>query len=220
MRNRPLLLGHRGTRAASSIPENTFPAFDRALEDGCDGFELDVRLTRDGRGVICHDPRYRNLTIAQVEASQVQALPTLERVLECYASRAFLDIELKVAGLEGCVIAALKENPPTRGYVVSSFLPEVLSAIHESGRDVPLGFICDRGDRLALWRGLPVRYVIPHRSLVSPELLEEVHAADKSLLVWTVNARADMERMAEWGVDGVISDDTRSLVRVMRRSPL
>jgi glycerophosphoryl diester phosphodiesterase len=220
MRNRPLLLGHRGTRAVSSIPENTFAAFDRALEDGCDGFELDVRLTRDGRGVICHDPRHRNLTLAQVDASRVQELPMLDKVLERYASRAFLDIELKVAGLETCVAAALESNPPTRGYVVSSFLPDVLSTIHESGRDVPLGFICDRGDRLALWRGLPVRYVIPHRSLVSRELLEEVHAADKSLFVWTVNADADMERMAEWEVDGVISDDTRSLVRVLRRSPL
>ena len=220
MRNRPLLLGHRGIRSVPSIPENTFAAFDRALEDGCDGFEFDVRLTRDGRAVVCHDPRYGNLTIAQVETSRVKELPILERVLERYASRAFLDIELKVAGLEGCVAAALESNFPTRGYVVSSFLPGVLSTIHESGPDVPLGFICDRGDRLALWRGLPVQYVIPHWSLVSREFLEEAHAAGKSVFVWTVNADTDMERMAEWGVDGVISDDTRSLVRVLRRSPL
>jgi glycerophosphoryl diester phosphodiesterase len=212
MRNRPLLLGHRGIRSVPSIPENTFAAFDRALQDGCDGFEFDVRLTRDGRAVICHDARYRNVSIAQVGANRLLKLPTLENVLERYTSRAFLDIELKVAGLEACVISALKERP-ARGYVVSSFLPDVLSTIHESRQNIVLGFICDRKDHLALWRELPVRYVIPHRALVSRELLEEVHAAAKSLFVWTVNADADMRRMAEWGVDGVISDDTRSLVR-------
>ena len=116
--------------------------------------------------------------------------------------------------------AALESNPPTRGYVVSSFLPDILSTIHERRRDIVLGFICDRKDRLPLWRGLPVRYVIPHRSLVSRELLAEVHAEGRSLFVWTVNADADMERMAEWGVDGVISDDTRSLVRALGRTVL
>lgn len=218
MRNRPLLLGHRGTRGVRSLRENTFAAFDRALELGCDGFEFDVRLTRDGRALICHDCRYQNVVIAQAEAGQLQVLPTLGSVLERYASRAFLDIELKVAGLESCVAAVLEQNPPTRGYVVSSFLPEVLCTIRERNRHTPLGFICDRGDRLPLWRKLPVQYVITHRALVRRELLEEIHAARKSLFVWTVNADADMLRMAEWGVDAVISDDTASLVRVLGHS--
>jgi glycerophosphoryl diester phosphodiesterase len=43
--SRPLLLGHRGARAVKSIPENTLASFDRAVADGCDGFEFDVRLT-------------------------------------------------------------------------------------------------------------------------------------------------------------------------------
>ena len=51
---RPLLLGHRGARRVA--PENTFFAFDKALRAGCDGFEFDVRLSSDGRGVVCHDP--------------------------------------------------------------------------------------------------------------------------------------------------------------------
>ncbi len=59
---RPLLLGHRGARRAA--PENTLEAFDLALAHGCDGFEFDVRMTRDGRCVICHDPRLRGREIA------------------------------------------------------------------------------------------------------------------------------------------------------------
>ena len=54
--SRLLRLGHRGARALTSIPENTLASFDRALADGCDGFEFDVRLTADGEAVVCHDP--------------------------------------------------------------------------------------------------------------------------------------------------------------------
>ena len=215
MRNRPLLLGHRGTRHLPNVPENTFAAFDRALDDGCDGFEFDVRLTRDGHGVVCHDPRYKNVTVAQAGVSRLGHLPTLEMVLERYASRAFVDIELKVPGLEERMTVALAENAPARGYVVSSFLPEVLYTIHDKNQDIPLGFICDRGDQLVLWRELPVDFVILHHSLVRRELLEDVHAEGKKLFVWTVNLEKDMLRLADWGMDGVISDDTRQLVRVL-----
>src|SRR6201997_3655259 len=118
---RPLLLGHRGARALRSIPENTLPSFDRALADGCDGFEFDVRRTADGLAVVCHDPQSAGVEIAQVRADQLLLLPRLEDVLARYHKRAFLDIELKVAGLESTVAAMVGKFPPQRGFVISSF---------------------------------------------------------------------------------------------------
>src|SRR5207244_12953013 len=50
---RPLVFAHRGGSALA--PENTMAAFDRGLELGADGLELDVRLTRDGVVVVHHD---------------------------------------------------------------------------------------------------------------------------------------------------------------------
>lgn len=49
----PLIIGHRG--AAAVAPENTLAAFARALHDGADGIEFDVRLSRDGQPVVIHD---------------------------------------------------------------------------------------------------------------------------------------------------------------------
>src|SRR5246127_5890377 len=97
---RPLLLGHRGARAQKSIPENTLASFDQALADGCDGFEFDVRLTLDGKAVVCHEPEVGGIQIAQASVEQLTALPQLQQVLARYQERAFLDIELKVSGLE------------------------------------------------------------------------------------------------------------------------
>lgn len=51
--NAPLIIGHRGASAVA--PENTLAALDRALADGADGVEFDVRLARDGVPVVVHD---------------------------------------------------------------------------------------------------------------------------------------------------------------------
>src|SRR3982751_1091616 len=52
---RPLVFAHRG--GADALPEHTLGAYLRALEEGADGLECDVRLTRDGHLVCVHDRR-------------------------------------------------------------------------------------------------------------------------------------------------------------------
>ncbi|HZC23417.1 MAG TPA: glycerophosphodiester phosphodiesterase [Candidatus Binatia bacterium] len=212
---RPLLLGHRGARAQRSIPENTLASFDRALADGCDGFEFDVRLTADGVAVVCHDPRSAGLEIAQVRTERLAALPRLEDVLSRYHQRAFLDIELKVAGLEAIVAAMVRTFPPQRGFVISSFLPKVLEQMHAHDRAIPLGLICETRAELARWKDLPVEYVIPQAKLVDSKNISMIKDAGKKVLVWTVNDPEEMLRFAQAGVDGIISDDTSLLVRTL-----
>jgi len=212
---RPLLLGHRGARVPG-IPENTFAAFDLALEKSCDGFEFDVRCTRDGRLLICHDPELLGRTIATAPSADfANAAPALRDVLSRYAAAAFLDIELKVAGMQEAVIAALRTHSPQRGYVVSSFLPEVLVDLHSANAAIPLGFICDKKEELSRWPMLPVEFVIPHYRLLSRQLLDELHRAGKKVFVWTVNDPDDISRFAAWGVDALISDDPARLATLI-----
>jgi glycerophosphoryl diester phosphodiesterase len=210
MELRPLLLGHRGARSEKSIPENTCGAFDFALASGCDGFEFDVQLTADGQAVICHDAVTRGLTIAQSSSEQL-ALPLLREVLGRYRNAGFFDIELKVSGLEAITAQLLREFPPTRGFVVSSFLPEVLQNIHGRDASIPLGLICETQPQLRRWPQLPIDYVIPHYKLLGKDLIPEIKAAGKKILVWTVNASASMKRFSKLGVEGVISDNPQRL---------
>ena len=129
----PLLLGHRGARASRHIPENTMASFELCLQHGCDGFEFDVRRSADGDAVICHDPVARGMEVAKTPTAAL-ALPKLEDVLRKFSSCAFLDIELKVGGLERRIVALSRQAPPPRGYVVSSFLPEVLTSLRSLDR--------------------------------------------------------------------------------------
>ena len=209
----PLLLGHRGARASTSIPENTPASFDLALEHGCNGFEFDVRLTGDGRAVVCHDPTVDGLTVSRADANQLPHLPLLEHVLQRYGQRVFLDIELKVAGLESKVLGSLREYRMEEGYVASSFLPEVVMELKARSEKIQAGIICDKPGQLACWRETNADYVIPHHSLVTPRLVKEVHNAGRRILAWTVNDQKEMFRLAELGVEGIISDQTELLVQ-------
>jgi glycerophosphoryl diester phosphodiesterase len=214
-KNRPLLLGHRGARALKSIPENTLASFDQALADGCDGFEFDVRLTSDSMAVIGHDPHWRSVEIARASIEELSELPRLERVLALYRERAFLDVELKVGGLEEITAGLLRRFRPRRGFVVSSFLPEVLRGVHAQDATLPIGLICETKAELRHSNRLPLECVIPHHRLVDSALIAEWKAAKKRILVWTVNSAVDMLRFRDWGVDGIISDDTKLLSRTL-----
>jgi glycerophosphoryl diester phosphodiesterase len=110
----PLIIGHRG--ASSVAPENTLSAFARAVRDGADGIELDVRLSRDGVPVVIHDatlPRTRlrkrfvaRMTLAKLRQTDLgswfnqqhpdlarleytrQTIPTLDEVFQLLANQA------------------------------------------------------------------------------------------------------------------------------------
>jgi len=211
----PLLLGHRGARAFRQIPENTLASFELCLRHGCAGFEFDVRFSADGQAVICHDATVGGMKIENA-ASKSLPLPTLEDVLRQFAQRAFLDIELKVAGLGLQTIAALRKHAPQKGFVVSSFLPDVLRAIHDLDPAIPLGFLCETQGQLRGWRQTPAEWVIPQFELADGKLVELVHAAGKRIMVWTVNRAERMGEFAAWGVDAIISDETELLGRSLR----
>jgi glycerophosphoryl diester phosphodiesterase len=240
-RRRPLLLGHRGQRHLRRNiirdlrqqvlpPDNTLAAFELSMERGCDGFEFDVRFTHDRRGVICHDPDYSGLIVANSQYDTLRAasakqerrqtrspdaqMPCLEEVLARFSGRAYLDIEIKIPGFEEDVVNVIQQHPPSRSFVISSFLAEVLERFHELDPELPLGFICSDRKLLPKWQRLPVDIVIPNISLVTEPLVREWQAVGKQVFVWTVNRESEMRLLASWGVDGIISDDTELLVRI------
>jgi glycerophosphoryl diester phosphodiesterase len=123
----PLIVGHRG--ASKVAPENTLAAFERALLDGADGIEFDVRLARDGVPVVIHDATLKrtaniDASIASLSSSELAAIdagswfnrrfharaqnaygretvPTLSRVFETIAPRCrVLYVELKCEATE------------------------------------------------------------------------------------------------------------------------
>ena len=212
-----LLLGHRGARLYA--PENTVQAFNLSLNHGADGFEFDVRCTRSKESIVCHDRKFNRIAVRTRTLEQIHAKcsvdgkpPCLEDVLELYSRKAFLNIEVKVRGMERVVFEAVKRFPPQRGYFISSFLPSVVRKLHALDRSLVLGAISKSYWHLRRWKSLPVSYVVPHFGLLTQKLVDELHAAEKTVITWTVNDPDKMLQAAAMGVDGIISDDTKLLV--------
>jgi glycerophosphoryl diester phosphodiesterase len=217
---RPLLLGHRGARSTVAIPENTVASFDLALQHGCDGFEFDVRRTADGVLVVCHDESFRGLRLAETHARDLAAwqtegfLPQLDDVLQRFAPRCFLDIEIKDRGVEPQVLDLLHRHQIAHGCVVTSFHTDVLVRLRELDPAIELGFLFDQDshEKIALCRSLRVQWVLPEACLLDKALAAELRDTRKTIGVWTVNDSADMLRLAALGAEMLISDDTVGLV--------
>jgi glycerophosphoryl diester phosphodiesterase len=216
------LLGHRGARHYA--PENTLAAFDLALDHGADGFEFDVRCTRNRQAVICHDPKLHRLSVRRHTLKQLQesapspdhSPPCLDDVLERYARNAFLNIEIKVRGMEQEILHAVKRIPPRRKYFISSFWPSVVRRLHAMDASLVLGTLAQTRWQLRRWPIMPTLYVVPHYHLLSRRLVEEIHAAGRLVITWTINEPKRMLHAADMGVDGIISDDTRLLVKTLK----
>jgi glycerophosphoryl diester phosphodiesterase len=128
----PLIIGHRG--ASALAPENTLAAFKRAIQDGADGIEFDVRLSQDEVPVVIHDATLARTGLTDGVVAQLSAevlgktdvgswfsrrpnvdavdfssekLPSLQQVFELLAdSDALLYVEMKSEAKDGKRLAA------------------------------------------------------------------------------------------------------------------
>jgi glycerophosphoryl diester phosphodiesterase len=225
MKGRPLVLAHRGARQVA--PENTLEAFARAVALGADGVELDVRRTADGVLVVHHDPETAaGELIASSTAETVRAahaeIPTLEESLD--ACRGLLvNVEIKNSPLEpgfdreeraaDAVVALLDARAGRDRVIVSSFQFPTIARVRAAGASVATGLLTlARADArlldLIVERGHQAIHP-NHRTMTrrrAEQIVADAHDRGLQVNVWTVNAPVTIARLAEAGVDGLITD--------------
>lgn len=162
-RQRPYLMAHRGNSAA--CPENTLPAFERALRDGADLIETDVRLSADGVFVCIHDATVDRTTdgqgaVADLSVAQLRALdasggradfagttvPTLAETLALLPRDRGLVLELKTDRfLEPDVARRLAGDIAASGargrVALVSFSLARVRAVQRQAPELPIGHI-------------------------------------------------------------------------------
>lgn len=232
-RPRPLILGHRGAR--TQAPENTLPAFRRALQAGADGVELDVRLTGDGHVVVLHDAtlarttdgqgRVHRHTLAQLRRLDAGSwfgpdfsgtrLCTLQEALDLLAGATLVNVELKGSlwagpGLEGAVSKIVRAREMLGQVLVSSFSTADLWRLRRVDDAIALGWLHGPGPagwlRLLWARLLHLQALHPFHSTVSEAYVGRAHRRGLRVFVWTINKESQAKQLAAWGVNGLITD--------------
>ncbi len=222
------VIAHRG--ASSYAPENTFAAFDMALEMGCHHIELDVRLTRDSQLVVRHDYTVDRTTdgsgrvdellledIKKLDAGSWkdvrfagEPIPTLGEVLEKYRGRAHLHIELKEGhpGLAEKVVKLVQEHQAEGSATIISFASEMLKKVGELAPSLPRGWLVRHFDDQTIADAVFMNVVQlspPARSL-TPELVRRVHGKGLSVRAWSVHLEEDARHILKCGADGMTVD--------------
>ena len=285
--------GHRGARGLA--PENTLPAFEKALSLGVTTLELDTAVTKDGVVVIGHDPSpnpdiarldgkwiekastrpIHEMTFAELQRYDIGRLKPETAYAKRYPEQVAVDgtrysrladlfalvrrsgdrqvrfnIETKVSPLAPyetlppeafarALVAEIRANRMTDRATIQSFDWRTLQLVQKREPTIPTVYLTVQtpnndnvkderwtaGFKLADHGGSVPRMIKAaggavwsrNQGAVTEALVKEAQGLGLKVIPWTVNEPAAMERLIDWGVDGIITDYPNRLREVMQR---
>jgi len=238
------IVAHRG--APLGVPENTIPAFQRALDLDAHGIEMDVRLAKDGVPVIFHNfyvdgrtnasgPVFA-YTSAELQELELCApgeppsegrIPSLREVLETFAGRLGLEIELKgpepkASEIVAAELASFRHLWETME--VTSYEPALLREVARRCPGLGIDLLQRRSEdwmksdvvaHIALHtaRLAGARSTHLHPSQLSPEVASTIRAADLEVRSWDVNDLETLLLMQQLGIPRFDTDDLELALR-------
>lgn len=216
--NTILKIGHRG--AKGYVAENTLESFQKAINLGCDGIELDVHLSLDGEIIVIHDDTIDRTTtgkglVNQIPLSELKLhnIPTLGEVLHIASPNLLINIELKSYETVEKVNALIQKNIQEKSwkyenFLVSSFDWQALQQLRFLNDEIQIGVLTQDNleTAFAFAKFIKATSLNPYFKLLNVENVTKIHEKGIKIFVWTVNEIEDIEYMKRLMVDGIISD--------------
>lgn len=222
-----LNFAHRGW--SGLYPENTLLAFQKAIELGVDGFEMDVQLSRDGEVVVFHDETLdrvtgyhgylRDLTVSELKRLDASSgfrglygkneIPTLREFLELVApTELIVNMELKnnrqyYPQLEEKVIALVRAFGMEKRVIFSSFNNVSILRCRRLSPEIDAGFLWKGpviGQAGQYCRDNDVQFFMPDGNYLSDDIVADFRAHGIRLAPWTANSLPEIRRLADWDV--------------------
>lgn len=222
--NNLLKIGHRGAKGYE--PENTLIAFEKAIELGVDGIELDVHLSSDDQLIVIHDETIDRTTngkgfvslfslkeLKSFRIENTQEIPTLLEVLDLVNRRCLVNIELKGIGTDKAVAKLIQhyisnKNWNYTDFLVSSFDWKMLQTTHLVNPKIRIGVLTEESidAALAFAKKINAFSVHPDYQLVTKENVILLQENGFEVYPWTVNSNEDIQKIKSYQVNGIISD--------------
>lgn len=232
MNTKPLVWAHRG--ASGYAPENTLAAFEKAVELGADGVELDIQLTKDDEIVVIHDEKIdrtsdgegwvKDYTLEELRGFNYNRtkpeyehadIPTMREVFELLKpTNLFINIEIKTGvffyeKIEEKILALTKEMDMEDRVCYSSFNHYTVKRIHELKPDAEVGFLYADGPIDMPSYGEKHGGNALHPALYNLQydgFIKECKEKGLKLNVWTVNEKEHMQLCCKYGVNAIITN--------------
>jgi glycerophosphoryl diester phosphodiesterase len=222
-----LKIGHRG--ACGYAPENTLSSFQKALDLGADMVEFDVHVCNSGEVVVIHDETVDRTTngsgrvidknldeLKFLNIKTEEKIPTLEEALDFIDKKIKVNIELKGRGAAEPVLRIINKYVTEKGWAkdsfyISSFSRKEVMDFKKANNSFKCSYIVSK----RIWKRLGfLHFSIRHKFysinipliLASKKLIDKIHRAGLKVFVWTINEKADIEKMKNLEVDGIFSN--------------
>lgn len=225
-----LKIGHRGTKGYAS--ENSLFSFEKAIEMGVDGIELDVHLSLDGQIIVIHDDTIDRTTngkgfvntlslqelktfrINEKQASELeQQIPTLNEVFDLVNLTCFINIELKGKGTASAVVALIEKyiwekNWKYANFLVSSFDWNAVQEVRFLNENIPIGILTETNLDLAFSfaKFMKAEAIHPEFHLLTQDNTAQIQAKGIQVFPWTVNEYEAIQKIKTYNVNGIITD--------------
>jgi glycerophosphoryl diester phosphodiesterase len=220
------IYAHRG--ASHDFPEMTALAYESAVKQGADGFECDLRLTKDGIAILWHDADLKR----RADSDAIIAETKLKKLKAIYPQILTLDEFLDYGISEKKSLLLETKHPvPSRTQieeVVAEKLMKEKSRIKKAEIDVTvMSFSWFAVEKMkSLNKEIATAYLLhdytpwfsaryssaqsigPGISLLrkNPALAKRIKSTGRKLNVWTVNEAADIKLCHQLGVDNLITN--------------
>lgn len=213
--------GHRGVKGL--VPENTLAGFRKAVEIGCHGVELDVRLTSDGQLAVIHDATLDRTTngkgavidctmteLKTLNAGDGQTIPTLAEVFELLkGSPMNIQIELKGPDTEEPAAELVREWGFEERVTFTSFFHHRVLRVKNRFPEVTTGILvsCNPVKPLDLLQAAEADNLHVNHSRIDSILVEKMELTYGRLIAWgNVVETAVIDRLIKLKVDTIGSD--------------
>ncbi|WP_438873046.1 glycerophosphodiester phosphodiesterase [Paractinoplanes toevensis] len=231
----PLAFAHRG--GAATGDENTAEAFERAVQLGYRYVETDVHATADGVPVIFHDRTLTRLTehtgrigdlrwadLATIRVAGAAAIPRLDEILAAWPEVRF-NIDVKADTGATPTVETIRRAGASSRVLLASFSDARLATLRRlAGPDVAtslgmrgvarLRLVSLYGGRMRTPASVVAAQVpVSHGRfpVVDRRFVRCCHRSGLQVHVWTVDSPAEIDRLLDLGVDGIMTDDLPAL---------
>ncbi len=211
-------IGHRGAKGYAA--ENTLASFQKAMDLGVDGIELDVHLSLDKKVMVIHDDTVDRTTsqkglVTDFSAKELKqfGIPTLESVFDLVNKQCFINVELKTYKTADKVAELIERYVSENhwnydNFIVSSFDWNALQQVHFLNDKIRIGVLTNTDLELAIAfaKFIKAYSVHPYYHLLKAENVAQMQSKNFKVYPWTINEPEDIIFAKSLNVDGIITD--------------
>ena len=234
------VIAHRG--AHIRIPENSLPAFQKAIDLGCDFVEIDTRLTKDGQivsvhnstidqYVVGHKGKVSDYTLAELKAMSIgeklgpewknTTIPTFEEILQLCRGKIGIYLDLKEPLIQE-LLPIIRKYGMERDIIwyISAGRMEEIKLLQSLCKEcLPMPDPGPEKNIAGVCRQVHPQVIATDMGQLSESFAKTAHEYGAKVIVdEKTGTPEEWEQILKWGTDGIQTDNPEALIRFLKNN--